>query len=154
MNSKADMRRRVIQACMARQQAVADVARSEMDSAQQQSNDYGQNVDRYDSFRTKMMRSRDMHARRLAEAAEGLRVLEALLRQPPHSVADHGAVVITTGLRLFLAIGLGKFAPDDAPDEEYYAVSAAVPLYAAVHGKRVGDTVVIAGRLHTITDIF
>ena len=60
---RAQRRIQIIQACLALQQHVAATAKQEMDSAQQQSNDYGANVDRYDSYRTKMMRQRDMYAK-------------------------------------------------------------------------------------------
>lgn len=41
-----------------------------MDEAQQQSNDYGQNKDRYDSFRTKILRQRDMYAKQYQVLAD------------------------------------------------------------------------------------
>ena len=49
-------RQQVICSCIEQQEHIATIAKQEMDSAQQQSNDYGANVDRYDSYRTKMMR--------------------------------------------------------------------------------------------------
>ena len=107
--TREERRTAVIEACIAHQQQVAAVAKQEMDSAQQQSNDYGANVDRYDSFRTKMMRSRDMYARQLSNANASLRVLQELLRTTPRETAEHGAIVITDKQRFFLSIGAGKF---------------------------------------------
>ena len=46
---RAQRRIQIIEACIALQQQVAATAKQEMDSAQQQSNDYRANVDRYDS---------------------------------------------------------------------------------------------------------
>ncbi|MBR1850252.1 MAG: hypothetical protein IJ789_02645 [Bacteroidales bacterium] len=149
--TREEQRTEVISACRSQQQHIADVARQEMDSAQQQSNDYGANVDRYDSYRTKMMRARDMYAQQLSNANAGLRVLDELLTMAPHTVTDHGAIVVTNRGRYFMAIGMGKFA---VRGETYYAISAQTPVYAALRGHKVGDEVFIGGSMQTITDIF
>jgi hypothetical protein len=145
----------VICSCIEQQEHIAFVAKQEMDSAQQQSNDYGANVDRYDSYRTKMMRSRDMYAKQLSNANAGLRVLGDLLKMPPFDTADHGAIVITDRQRFFLSIGLGKFQVEsDGKKEDFYAISAQTPVYIALKGKRVGDTITINGISQTIEEIY
>ena len=148
----------IIQACLDHQQAVAATAQQEMDSAQQQSNDYGANVDRYDSYRTKMMRNRDMYAKQLANANASIRVLQELLRRPPMHVADHGAIVITDKQKFFLSAGIGKFlvpfkTPATVKQETYFAISAQTPIYMALKGKRVGDTITFNGVTQTIVEI-
>ena len=150
-----DKRHNVICSCIEQQEHIAFVAKQEMDSAQQQSNDYGANVDRYDSYRTKMMRSRDMYAKQLSNANAGLRVLGDLLKMPPFDTADHGAIVITDRQRFFLSIGLGKFQVEsDGKKEDFYAISAQTPVYIALKGKRVGDTITINGISQTIEEIY
>ena len=150
-----DKRHNVICSCIEQQEHIAFVAKQEMDSAQQQSNDYGANVDRYDSYRTKMMRSRDMYAKQLSNANAGLRVLGDLLKMPPFDTADHGAIVITDRQRFFLSIGLGKFQVEsDGKKEDLYAISAQTPVYIALKGKRVGDTITINGISQTIEEIY
>ncbi len=141
----------VINACIAHQQQIADVAKQEMDSAQQQSNDYGANVDRYDSYRTKMMRNRDMYARQLATAQAGIRVLQDLLRLPPFATVDHGACVVTDRQAFLLSIGAGKFT---VAGRVFFAISAQTPIYLALKGHRVGDSFVINGQTQTIHEIF
>ena len=153
-----EKRQHVIQACIEHQRHIALVAQQEMDSAQQQSNDYGANVDRYDSYRTKMMRSRDMYARQLATANASLRALHELQRMPCPSSAQHGAVVVTDKQIFFLSIGAGKFVVRDStsPTGTVYAfaISAQTPVYMAMKGKQVGDTFVVNGIEHTIVDIY
>lgn len=143
---------------MAQQQKIANVAKQEMDSAQQQSNDYGANVDRYDSYRTKMMRARDMYAKQYASANAGLRYLQEALRLQPFDRAEHGAIVITDKQRFFLSIGAGKFVVNDSESptgmQYYFAISAQTPIYLALKGKTVGDSFVVNGMKHTIVDIF
>ncbi len=151
-----EKRCRVIESLIAHQQAIADTARKEMDSAQQQSNDYGQNVDRYDSFRTKMMRARDMYARQYSNANESIRYLQELLKvHEVPSAVEHGCVVVTDKQRFFLSIGAGKFVVPDAEGEVvFFAVSAQVPIAVAMKGKAVGEKFSFNGVTHTIVEIF
>ncbi len=155
--TKAERRRQVIEACMALLRHTAATARQEMDSAQQQSNDYGANVDRYDSFRTKMMRQRDMYAKQLSNANAGLRVMEEMLRTPPPVRAEHGAIVITDRQGFFMSAGIGRFLVPfggAATAETFFAISAQTPVYMALKGKRMGDTFTINGVTQTIREIF
>ena len=157
--NRDEKRRQVICSCLQQQEQIASIAKQEMDSAQQQSNDYGANVDRYDSYRTKLMRSRDMYAKQLANANASIRVLRELLQQPPHDSADHGAIVETDKQRFFLSIGGGKFlvpqqAPLSQPQETYFAISAQTPIYMALKGRKKGDTIVFNGVCQTIQEIY
>jgi len=149
--TREEHRQQVICSCIEQQEHIASVAKQEMDSAQQQSNDYGANVDRYDSYRTKMMRSRDMYARQYSNAQTGVRYLQDLLRMSPFGVVEHGACVVTDRQRFLLSIGAGKFA---VGNEVWFAISAQTPIYAALKGKHVGDTLVFNGQSQTIKDIF
>ncbi len=133
------------------QEHIANVAKQEMDSAQQQSNDYGANVDRYDSYRTKMMRSRDMYAKQYSNALAGIRALQDLLKHAPFDTAEHGACVVTNRQKFFLSIGAGKF---QVGNEVWFAISAQTPIYLAVKGHKVGDSFVINGQSQTINEIF
>ena len=144
-------RTQVIEACIAQEEQIAAVAKQEMDSAQQQSNDYGANVDRYDSYRTKMMRSRDMYARQYSNAQTGVRYLQDLLKMPPFDTVEHGACVVTDKQRFFLSIGAGKFM---VGDEVWYALSAQTPIYMALKGCEVGDTIIFNGQKQTIKEVF
>ena len=141
----------MICSCIKHQEQIAFVAKQEMDSAQQQSNDYGANVDRYDSYRTKMMRSRDMYARQYSNAQTGVRYLQDLLKLPPFDVVEHGACVVTDRQNFLLSIGAGKFM---VGNQVWFAISAQTPIYAALKGKKVGDGIVFNGQSQTIKEIF
>lgn len=152
-------RLRVVQALIDQQNHIARTAQQEMDSAQQQSNDYGANVDRYDSFRTKMMRSRDMYAKQLSNANAALRHLQQMLRQAPQESVAHGSVVVTDRQGFFLSVGAGKFlvpfqSVENQPQETFFAISAQVPIYKLLVGKKVGDSFVFNGLKQTIRELF
>ena len=149
--TREEQRHQVICSCIEQQEHIASIAKQEMDSAQQQSNDYGANVDRYDSYRTKMMRSRDMYAWQYSNAQTGVRYLQDLLKLPPFDTVEHGAVVITDRQNFLLSIGAGKFM---VGNKVFFAISAQTPIYAALKGKKVGDTLVFNGQSQTIRDIF
>ena len=149
--TREEQRQQVICSCIQQQEHIANIAKQEMDSAQQQSNDYGANVDRYDSYRTKMMRSRDMYARQYSNALAGIRALQDLLKMPPFDTVEHGACVVTDRQKFFLSIGAGKFM---VGKDVYFAISAQTPIYQAVKGYKVGDVFVINGQSQTIKEIF
>ena len=148
--TREEKRQHVICSCIEQQEHIASIAKQEMDSAQQQSNDYGANVDRYDSYRTKMMRSRDMYARQYSNALAGIRSLQDLLKLPPFDTAEHGAVVVTDRQKFLLSIGAGKFM---VGNEVYFAISAQTPIYIALKGKRVGETITINGQTQTVMEV-
>ena len=149
--TREEKRQQVICSCIEQQEHIATIAKQEMDSAQQQSNDYGANVDRYDSYRTKMLRSRDMYAKQYSNALAGIRCLQDLLKLPPFDTVEHGAVVITDRQKFFLSIGAGKFM---VGHDVYFAISAQTPIYLAVKGRQVSDTFIINGQSQTIKEIF
>ena len=157
--NKEEKRTLVIQSCIDHQTHIAQTAKQEMDSAQQQSNEYGANVDRYDSFRTKMMRSRDMYARQYSNASTSIRYLQDLLKMSPLDRGTHGAIVITDKQKFFLSIGAGKFMvpfniENNEDQETYFAISAQVPIYKLLIDKKVGDTIMFNGIRQTILEIF
>ena len=149
--TREEKRQQVICSCIEQQEHIASIAKQEMDSAQQQSNDYGANVDRYDSYRTKMLRSRDMYARQYSNAQTGVRYLQDLLKLPPFDKVEHGACVVTDRQKFLLSIGAGKF---NNGNEVWFAISAQTPIYMALKGKQVGDTIVFNGQSQTIREIY
>lgn len=149
--TREEQRQQVICSCIEQQEHIASIAKQEMDSAQQQSNDYGANVDRYDSYRTKMMRSRDMYARQYSNALAGIRTLQDLQKLPPFDRAEHGAVVVTDRQAFLLSIGAGKFM---VGNRVFFAISAQTPIYAALKGKKVGDDLVVNGQRQIIKEIY
>ena len=149
--TREEKRQQVICSCIEQQEHIASIAKQEMDSAQQQSNDYGANVDRYDSYRTKMMRSRDMYARQYSNAQTGVRYLQDLLKLPPFDTVEHGACVVTDRQKFLLSIGAGKFS---VGNEVWFAISAQTPIYVALKGKKIGDSIVFNGQSQSIQEIF
>lgn len=114
-----------------------------MDDLQQQSNDYGAPKDRYDPFRTQLMRRRDMLAQQLAKELQELKILDKIDTSRSYREVGFGSIVATNEFSYFIAVGLGKV---ETPDGTFYAISTGVPLYEALQGKKEGDTVNFRGK--------
>ena len=121
-----------------------------MDEAQKSANDYGPPKDRYDSFRTQLLRKRDMFAQQLAVANEQLKTLDKIDLQPVAKIG-FGSLVVTDSQRIFIAIGLGKIKLDQ---EVYFAVSPVVPIARELEGKEKGQSFSINGKTAKILEVW
>lgn len=148
--SKLEIKKRLLDHCIEKQQDVIEHSRSAMQDAQKNANEYGQPKDRYDSYRNKLLRERDLHARQLDKAIEQLNTLQKLLPVKPSDKVEFGAVIITNSQRLFVSAGLGKIELDD---NVYYAISPAVPVYKAIKDLKAGDKYTFNGISHEIMEI-
>lgn len=123
----------------------------EMADAQKSANEYGPPKDRYDAFRSQLLRKRDMYGQRLQKAGELLDVLNRIPSDKLIDKVEFGAIVITNKNKIVVSIGLGKVQIDR---DEYFAVSPIVPIYKAMEGKRAGEEFVFNGVKIEIVDVF
>ncbi len=145
------LKERLLAYCIKHQEAAIEQLQEAINDAQKQANDYGAPKDRYDAFRTKMMRQRDMFAQQQAKANT---VLNTLLKIPLDKKFDRvefGAVVITNKQKLFVSAGIGKIEMEGVL---YFAISPVVPIYKALEGHTVGDEVVFNGTKIIIEEVF
>ena len=128
--------------CIEQQSEVIRQLQQEIAEAQKQANDYGQPKDRYDAFRTKLMRQIELYAKQLDKANVVINTLQKIDIDKELTEVEFGAVVITNKQKLFVSAGLGKVEIDG---DEYYAISPQVPIFVALKGKKKGDKVVFNG---------
>jgi hypothetical protein len=145
------LKEKLLTYCVEHQEAAIKQLQEAIDDAQKQANDYGAPKDRYDSFRTKMMRQRDMFAQQQAKANTVLNTLLKIPLDRRFDKVEFGAVVITNKQKLFVSAGIGKI---EIEGDLFYAVSPVVPIYKALEGKVVGDEVVFNGMKITLKEIF
>ena len=146
-----DLKKRLLNKCIQQQQEVIRQLEQEINDAQKQANDYGQPKDRYDAFRTKLMRQIELYAKQLDKAKI---VINTLYKIPIHQKIDSvefGAIVMTSKQNLFISAGLGKIEIDG---NEFYAVSAQVPIFQALRGKQKGEELVFNGTSLFIKELF
>ncbi len=148
---KQTLKENLLAYCIKHQETAIKQLQEAMDDAQKQANDYGAPKDRYDAFRTKMMRQRDMFAQQQAKANTVLNTLLKISPDKRFKKVEFGAVVITNRQKLFVAAGIGKI---EMEGEVFYAVSPVVPIYKVLEGKTKGDEVVFNGLKITVEEIF
>lgn len=122
-----------------------------MDEAQNAANDYGLPKDRYDSFRTQLLRKRDMFAQQLVKANEQLDTLNKINPEKELDKVEFGSIVITNKQMMFVSIGLGKIEVDE---QIYYAISPTVPIFNAMRDKKKGEEFVFNSSKFIIKDLF
>jgi hypothetical protein len=98
-----------------------------------------------------MMSKRDMFAQQILKINEQIDILRRVDMTKTYTQVRFGAVVITESQRLFVAAGIGKINVEGL---EYFVISAMVPFYNAIDGKRVGDTYEFRGKKEKILEVF
>jgi hypothetical protein len=151
MNDQTIIKQKILAACIAEVQKTMDNLKAAMDDAQQQANDYGQPKDRYDSFRTQLLRKRDMFAQQLHKANEDMGLLKKINPKEIKTKVEFGVVVITDTQNLLIGAGIGKFIVDK---KEFFSISVAVPVFKVLKDKKAGEIVVFNGRKIIIENIF
>ena len=132
-----------------KEESLANI-KAAMDDAQQSANEYGAPKDRYDSFRTQLMRKRDMLAQQLAQVEEELRLLRQVKPGTTSQIVELGALVELNSQILYILIGIGKVILDEYT---VYVVSPVVPLVEAMKGLKPGDSFNFRGQAMTIKSI-
>lgn len=136
--------------CVEKQQDVVDNALSSMDEAQKAANEYGPPKDRYDSFRTQLLRKRDMYAEQYEKALKDLDYLQKINPELSNSRVNINTLVITDKQPFYITIGLGKIEMDGTT---YFVISPVAPIYQALKDKKAGDTVIFNGQKITIKEV-
>jgi hypothetical protein len=144
------IKEQVVKVCKSIQQETINNLKSAMEESQKSANEYGPPKDRYDSFRTQLLRKRDMYAQQLAKANNQLEVLNTIDLNKNHDRVTLGSLVFTDKQNLFISIGLGKL---EVNNQTFFAISPFVPIYKAMEGKKKGQAFVFNNNNFKILDI-
>ena len=136
--------------CIEQQTEVVRQLEQEIADAQKMANDYGQPKDRYDAFRTKLMRQIEMYAGQLNKAKMVLNTFQILPLNKDFTKVEFGALVITNKQKLFISAGLGKI---EMEGNIYFAISPQVPIFNALKDKKAGERIEFNGTLLEIIDV-
>jgi hypothetical protein len=148
---KTGLKTRIFNAAKKAAEESAANLKATMEEAQNAANEYGPPKDRYDSFRTQLLRKRDMYAQQLANVSEQISILDRINPENISKKVEFGAVVITDTQKIFIAAGLGRILIDG---DTFFAISPAVPIYKAMEGKKVGESFSFNNKNMKILDIF
>ena len=128
--------------CIDQQTKVIEQLQNEISEAQRQSNEYGQPKDRYDAYKTKLMRQIELFSGQLNKATVVLNTLRQIPVEKKFEKVEFGAMVITNRQKLFVSASIGKV---DFDGDTWFAISPNVPVFKALQGKTQGDTAVFNG---------
>jgi hypothetical protein len=135
-------RKKLLDSITALEEAIKDT--------QQQANDYGPPKDRYDAFRSQLLRKRDMLAQQVSKEMNELKTLEMIDVRKKMDTIGFGALVLTPDQNYFISIGMGKIVLDNI---DYYAISPLVPLSQQISGKKKGDKIEFRGKQILISEV-
>jgi len=146
----SDLKKELLNACFDEIDDRAASLRKVMEDAQQSANDYGQPKDRYDSYRTQLLRKRDMFGQQLFKILEQRSILEKIDPDKSSTAVEFGALVVTNNQTIFITIGLGKFS---FSGHDYFVISPGVPFFRAMEGLKAGDAFEFRGQKCNILEI-
>lgn len=144
-------KQKILDACFAQQEKVIGNLKVVMEEVADSAEEYGLPKDLYDSYRNQMMSKREMFAQQLLKVNEQVDILRRIDMTKEHQNVKFGSVVITSSQRLFIATGIGKIVVDG---EEYFVISAIVPFFNAIDGKKAGDSFEFRGKKEKILEVF
>ena len=145
------LKQKILDACFEQQTKVTQNLKVVMEEVADSAEEYGLPKDLYDSYRNQMMSKRDMFAQQILKINEQIDILRRVDMTKTYTQVRFGAVVITESQRLFVAACIGKINVEGL---EYFVISAMVPFYNAIDGKRVGDTYEFRGKKEKILEVF
>ncbi|GAB2768712.1 transcription elongation GreA/GreB family factor [Hymenobacter luteus] len=123
-----------IAACQAAIQAAQESANSETKSSA---------GDKYETGRAMAQNERDRNAVQLQQALQLQGEVQRINPELPCDTVRPGALVATSMGRFYISISAGKLT---AEGQDYFAVSAAAPVAAALAGKRAGEQAAFNGK--------
>lgn len=145
-----ELKLKLYQKCIEKQKELLDSSFAAMDDAQKAANEYGAPKDRYDSFRTQLLRKRDLYAEQHEKALKEMGYLQKINPEIKQKKVEVNALVITNKQRLYISIGLGKIEMEEG---DIYVISPLAPICQSLKNKKVGDSVMFNGQNIEIKDI-
>lgn len=140
VNTSQPLKATLFARCQAYVQQRINTARQAMEAAQEAANSESKSSagDKYETGRAMAQLERDRHAQLLAEAMKLSQDLARLTIDKTYDTVQPGSLVITSRGAFFISISAGKLTLDGS---DYFAVSPASPIAAALSGRKAGDVV-------------
>jgi hypothetical protein len=148
---KVAIKYKLIEHCIHQLQKTIDNIEYAMNDAQKSANDYGQPKDRYDPYRTQLLRKRDLMAKQLQQAVKQMDILKKVDPEKLSDYAAFGAVVKTENQNIFISVGLGKI---ELNGQDFVVISPNVPIFEAIRDKKKGEEFEFRGVKQKILDVY
>lgn len=148
---KLTYKRKLVEKCLEQQDRNVLNAKSAMDDIQESAVDYGQPQEHYDSYKSQLLRKRDVFARQYEQTKIDHELLNKIDIEKECKTTGFGAIVVTDVQKFFICISLGKINFDN---EIIFGISPKVPLYRVMDGLGKGNTFEFNGKKYLIKDIY
>ena len=148
---KLAYKRKLIEKCLEQQDQNVLNAKSAMDDIQESAIDYGQPQEHYDSYKSQLLRKRDVFAKQYEQAKTERKLLERIDIEKVCNSVGFGAVVVTDDQKFIICISLGKITFNN---ETIYGISLKVPLYKVMEGLEKSSSFEFNEKKYQIKDIF
>jgi hypothetical protein len=145
------LKQKILDACFEQQTKVVENLKVVMEEVADSAEEHGLPKDLYDSYRNQMMSKREMFAQQLLKINDQIDILRRVDMTKTFQQARFGAVVLTETQRIFIAAGIGKIVVEG---NEYFVISAMVPFYSAIDGKKAGEVYEFRGKKEKILEVF
>lgn len=150
VHSEMSIKKEILEICRQRLLHSIENLEASMSDLQQEANDYGQPKDRYDPFKTQLLRRKDMLAQQLSKELIELKLIDRIDPSLKSDIVGFGSLVFTDDLTYFTGIGLGKI---EISAGSIYTLSMQVPLTIALMKKTKGDVIVFRDKKIRILDV-
>ena len=144
-------KRELIEKCLEQQYQNVLNAKNAMDDIQESAVDYGQPQEHYDSYKSQLLRKRDVFAKQYEQAKIERKLLQKIDIGKICKSVSFGAVVETDDQKFIICISLGKITFNN---ETIFGISSKVPLYKVMEGLEKGTSFEFNGKKYQIKDIF
>jgi len=146
-----ELKKRIVSECLKIKTQSVNQTKNEIAEIQLSANEYGLPKDRYDSFRTQLLRKRDLFSKQYQKALEEIQLLKKIEFTEECKTVCFGSVVLTDKQKLFVSISIGKINIDG---NSYIAISPHVPLFKMMEGLKKGDKFMFNDNLFRVIDLF
>lgn len=148
---KAALKEQILVDCKAKLNETLQQLQHEMDETRRLSNEYGAPKDRYDPYRTKLMRQHELFSTQYKTTENMMLALEKIQPDKILDTVQFGAVVISDKQNIFVSTGMGKF---ESGGISYFGISSQAPIFKAMENKKAGSSFEVNGRQFEIKDVF
>ena len=148
---KLAYKRKLVEKCLEQQDENILNAKGAMDDIQESAVDYGQPQEHYDSYKSQLLRKRDVFAKQYEQAKVERKILEKIDIKKVCKSVGFGAVVETDDQKFIICISLGKITFNN---ETIFGISSKVPLYKVMEGLEKANSFEFNGKKYKIKDIY
>lgn len=148
---KLAYKRKLVEKCLEQQDENILNAKDAMDDIQESAIDYGQPQEHYDSYKSQLLRKRDVFAKQYEQAKVERKILEKIDIKKVCKSVGFGAVVETDDQKFIICISLGKITFNN---ETIFGISSKVPLYKVMEGLEKANSFEFNGKKYQIKDIY